>query len=362
METEDRIVKTLTAVACFLASCSFAIADTCVYVSIAGKKTIAVYAMNDKTGALTHRHDVSIDGEPGALATGPKGRFLFASHRSTGQISSFRIHPKTGNLKRVSTVPAGADPAFVAPDRTGKFLLSAYYRAGKAVVHRIGEDGKLDPKPIQTVKTDEKAHAILADASNRFVFVPHTGPNAIFQFHFNARSGKLSPNNVAKVGTGKNTGPRHLAFLPGRNVVYFDNEQGSSVTAYRMNAKTGQLRPFQTLSTLPKDFSARNSCAHVELTPNGKFLYAANRGHDSLAGFAVNTKTGKLTSMGQTPTEQTPRSFNVEPGGRFLFAAGQRSGKLAAYRINPNTGALKRIATYTVGNRPWWVLAVRLPE
>ena len=353
-------MRFILATAFVLSSAITAFADSYVYISIAGEKKIAVYSMNEKTGKLEHRHDVKIDGEPGALATDPNSQFLFASHRSTGQISSFRINAKTGNLTRLSTVPAGADPAFVATDRTGRYLLSAYYRAGKVVVHKIQKNGLLDQKPVQTVKTDEKAHAILTDSKNRFVFVPHTGPNAIFQFHFNAKTGKLAANTVSKIGTGKNTGPRHLAFHPKRNVVYFDNEQGSSVTAFRLNADSGRLKPFQTLPTLPTGFSKRNSCAHLEISPNGKFLYAANRGHDSIAGYTLDSKTGTMTSLGQTPTEATPRSFNVEPGGIFLFAAGQSSGTLAAYRIDSGTGKLKRIATYPVGSRPWWVLVVKL--
>jgi 6-phosphogluconolactonase len=118
----------------------------------------------------------------------------------------------------------------------------------------------------------------------------------------------------------------------------------------------------QTLSSLPEDFQKPNSCAHLEITPSGRFLYAANRGHDSLAGYAVDAETGILTSLGQTSTEATPRSFNISPNGKFLYAAGQSSGKLAAYRLNSKTGELTRFATYSVGERPWWVLVVELPN
>ncbi len=333
-----------------------------VYVSIAGEKRIAIYDVNPATGELAHRTNVSTPGEPGSLATNPKNHFLFGSMRSTGDLMSFRLDPANGNLHALSRVPAGADPAFVATDRTGAFLLSAYYQAGKVEVHRIGPDGRLSNKPVISVKTDEKAHAIQTEASNRFAFVPHTGPNAIFQFLFDEKSGRLTPNRVPKVETGAHTGPRHLAFHPQLDVVYFDNEQGSSVTAFRLNREQGTLAAFQTLSTRPADFPKQNSCADLEISPSGKFLYAANRGHDSLAGFAVDAATGGLTSLGQTPTEATPRSFNITPDGKFLYAAGQSSGKLAAYRLDPKTGALFRFATYAVGERPWWVLAVELKE
>jgi 6-phosphogluconolactonase len=333
-----------------------------VYVSIAGEKRIAIYAMNLGTGELTHRHDVATPGEPGSLTTDPRKRFLFAAMRSTGDLTSFRLDQATGNLTQVSKVSAGADPAFVATDQTGKFLLLAYYQAGKVAVHRIDEDGSLSEQPVASLPTDKNAHAIQTDASNRFAFVPHTGPNAIFQFRFDATTGNLAANSVPIVSTGRNTGPRHLAFHPKLPMAYFDNEQGSSVTAYRLNAETGLISPQQTLPTLPEDFNKSNSCAHLEISPDGRFLYAANRGHDSLAGYEVDATTGRLTSLGQTPTEATPRSFNISPDGKFLYAAGQSSGKLAAYLLNQKTGGLDRFATYEVGKSPWWVLVVELKD
>ena len=354
-------MKTLISLLVVLLSCRSLAGATWVYVSVAGEKRMAVYQMDAKSGELAHRHDVSTTGEPGALTTDPQKRFLFASLRSTGELTSFQIDPKSGDLKAVSKVQAGADPAFVATDRRGRLLLSAYYRAGKVEVHRIGENGALSARPVFSTPTDEKAHAIQTDASNKFAFVPHTGPNAIFQFHFDETTGRLTANSVPKVATGENTGPRHLAFHPKLDVVYFDNEQGSSVTAYRLERKDGTLSLIQTLSTLPEGFAKQNSCARLEITPDGKFLYAANRGHDSLAGYRVDEKTGRLTTIGQTPTEITPRSFSISPDGEFLYAAGQSSGKLAAYRINRSTGALDRFATYAVGERPWWVLSVSVP-
>ena len=197
---------------------------------------------------------------------------------------------------------------------------------------------------------------MLADPSNRFVFVPHTRPNLIFQFTFDEKAGSLTPSSLPKVSTAENTGPRHLGFHPERPFVYFDNEQGSSVTAFKLDESDGTLTAFQTLSTLPRDFKGRNTCADLELTPCGRFLYAANRGHDSIAGFSVDADTGKLTSIGQTATEKTPRSFNIDPGGRYLYAAGQASDRLASYRIDKKSGRLEPLTIYSVGKRPSWVL------
>jgi 6-phosphogluconolactonase len=146
-------------------------------------------------------------------------------------------------------------------------------------------------------------------------------------------------------------------FHPTLPLVYCDNERGSSVTAYAFDEKTGTLTPGRTVSTLPADFTGNNTCADIALTPDARFLYASNRGHDSLAGFMVDEKTGALTPIGQFATEKTPRSFSIDPAGRFVYAAGQGSGKLAAYRLDAKSGALERFDTYEVGKEPAWVQA-----
>ena len=168
-----------------------ALAGSFVYLSVAGEKRIAVYARNPRTGELTHRSDVELNGEPGALTAGRENRLLLASMRSTGNLASFSVDPESGRLELLSEVPAGADPAYVALDNSGQYLLSAYYRAAKVMVHRVRADGRIATPPVQELPTADKAHAILTDRSNRFVFVPHTGPNVIFQFTFDATTGTL---------------------------------------------------------------------------------------------------------------------------------------------------------------------------
>jgi len=336
-------------------------AGTFLFVSVAAEKRIAVYRLDPETGKLTHRSDCKIeDGEPGALAVDPARRFLLAAIRSTGKLASFRIDPATGRLMHLNTVPAGADPAYLSTDRGGRYLLTAYYVAAKVTVHALGEEGRLGDEPLQTLPTADKAHAVVPDPSGRFVFVPHTGPDAIFQFRFDAGKGRLTANSPERLWTPKGTGPRHLVFHPTRPVAYVANEQGGSVTAYALDPTAGTLRPLQTVSTLPKDFKGTNACAEVRVHPSGKFLYVANRGHDSIACFTLDAE-GKLTAAGHATTEKTPRSFDLDPSGKFLFAAGEASGKVAAYRIDPDTGGLKRLATYEVGKRPWWVMAVEMP-
>jgi 6-phosphogluconolactonase len=353
-------MRAFVSIALLLTSWASAFADTALYISVAGEQKIAVYRMDPAEGRLTLRATTATAGEPGALAVDPHRRFLFASLRSTGQLASFRIDPGTGKLTHLSTVPAGADPAHLSSDRHGHFLLTAYYQAGKVTVHAIDRSGNLSARPLHTVGTAEKAHAILADPSNRFVFVPHTGPDRIFQFTFQARTGKLTPNTVPQLVTPKGTGPRHIAFHPSRDLAYVDNEQGSSVTLYRLDGKAGTLAAVQTLSTLPRGFKGANACAELKVHPGARFLYVSNRGHDSIACFTLGGD-GRMAAPGQVATEKTPRSFDLDPAGQYLYAAGEASGKVAAYRIDPRTGALKRLATYSAGKQPWWVMAVELP-
>lgn len=332
--------------------------ETFVYVSMAPEQKVQVFRLDSDDGKLTLVEAVALEGAPGALAVDPDKKYLFASVRGNSTLASFRIDPVTGKLKPLSTaaLPKGENAAFVATDRTGRFLLSASYSAGKVVVHRLNE-GRIETPPVQTVTTAQTAHSIATDRENRWVFVPHVAPNAVYQFQFDAATGKLTEAGKAPGGADK-AGPRHLAFHPTQNLAFTSDEAGSSITAYRFDPASG-LKPIQTHSTLPPDFKSGNSTAEVKAHPNGKFVWVSNRGHDSLAGFAIDG-TGKLSALGQTPTEKTPRSFEIDPDGRFVFGAGEGSGKLAVYRVDPESGKLTRLHTYEVGKSLTWALAVKL--
>ena len=335
-------------------------ADTFVYVSMAPEQKIQVYRLDGKDGKLSAVEAVAVEGGPGSLAVDPQKKFLFASLRTTSSLASFRIDSSTGKLTQLSTaaLPKGENAAFVATDRTGRWLLSASYAAGKVVVHRI-KDGMIETPALQTIETAKTAHNVAVDRDNRFVFVPHVSPNAVYQFKLDATTGKLTPAGRAAGGTPK-AGPRHLAFHPTQDMAFTSDESGNSITAYRYEAATG-LKPAQTVSTLPDDFKAENSTAEVKVHPNGKFVWVSNRGHDSLAGFAIDA-SGKLTAIGQTPTEKTPRSFEIEPDGQFAFGAGEGSGKLAVFRVDGDSGKLTRLYTQDVGKSLTWVMAVKLTE
>ncbi len=350
------MMRLFLTLALFLGSAMRSQANTFVYVSLGSEQKIQSYRLDSKDGTLTAVETIAVEGTPGALAVDPKKKYLFATLRSNSTLASFEIDSATGKLKPLSTValPKGENAAFVTTDRTGRWLLSASYAAGKIVVHRI-DDGKIQTPAVQTIETMKTAHSAWTDRDNRFVFVPHVTPNAVYQFRLDEKTGKLTEAGKAPGGSEK-AGPRHMALHPTQNLFFSSDETGNSITAYRLTPDG--LKPEQTLSTLPADFKGANTTAEVKVHPNGKFVWVSNRGHDSLAGFAI-AESGKLTALGQTPTEKTPRSFEFDPDGRYLFVAGEGSGKLAVYQVDVSNGKLTKQQTYDVGKSLSWVMAVK---
>ena len=327
-----------------------------VAVSAGNDKALHLYELNPKTGALVQRAKIDLPGSPGAQCLSPDGNRLYVAVRNKNSVAAFRINHAKKTLEPLGLTDIGANAAYVATDRTGRTLLWASYSGGVVGSHSIAHNGAVEKNALSRIETHRCAHAILTDASNQFAFVPHTCPNAVYQFRFNAKTGKLTQNNPLTATPAEGLEPRHLAFHPKLPIVYFDDEKGDSVTAYAFNKTTGQLKAFHTASTLPKDFDgAKNTCADIEITRDGKFIYASNRGHNSIAAFAVDTKTGKLKSLGQFPTGNIPRSFNLSPDNQWLIAAGQRSHDLHTYRRNPKTGALTKVSQQPTGKGPGWV-------
>ena len=345
------------------------------YVCLQDDDKIAAFALDAGTGGLTPLAEVAVAGGPSGLAISNDRRVLYVGHRTRPAISSFGIDQGSGALTLLGTAPQEHAPTFMAPDRSGRYLLCAYYQGGGAAVYSLGANGAVGAAAQAWLATATGAHAIATDPSNRFAFVPHIarlndnvleppknnpGPNMIMQFKFDAQTGRLSPNSPARVEPPEMTGPRHYCFHPSRDLVYFSDEQGCSVTVYRLDPASGTLAALQTISTLPEGYTQRNTCSQIHLTASGRFLYTANRGHNSIAGFAVDAATGHLTAVGRVPTEAVPSAFGLDPAGDFLYAAGSASGRLAAYRINGQSGALTPLTTYAVGQRPMAVLATRL--
>jgi 6-phosphogluconolactonase len=346
------------------------------YVGLQDADRIAVFAI-DGEGRLAKEGEVPAAGGPSVMAVGLDRRMLYVGSRTGPAIAAFRIDLRTGALAAAATAAQRHAPTFLVPDRTGRFLLVAYYQGGGVAVFHLAGDGSLGAASQDWLATATGAHAIATDRSNRFAYVPHIariqdnvleppknipGPNTIMQFRFDAESGRLAPNSPPEVAQGDLAGPRHYAFHPNLNLAYFSNEQGSSVTSYRIDPQNGTLSPVETISTLPAGIGLRNTCSQIHLTPSGRFLYVGNRGHNSIAGFAVAPDTGLLEPAGHAATEAVPSAFCLDPGGRFLFAAGTASGRLASYRIDGESGALAPLAVEAVGPRPAAVAAVRLGD
>jgi 6-phosphogluconolactonase len=334
------------------------------YVALSGEDRVAVYENDPTSGRLEARGDHAVAGGPYPLAVNPDRRFLYVGRVGDREISSFKIDPSSGGLSPIGSVAIEEDPCFLATDRTGGYLLSAYYFAGNVGVHRIDEDGAVVAPPIEWIETGPGAHSAQTDPSNRFAFAPSIaqshGPNLVFQFRFDDTTGRLTPNSPYSLSPDNRAGPRHFCFHPSKDVVYFSNEQGCSVTAYGLDRSAGTLTAMQTVSTLPDGFIGENSCSQIQISPTGRSLYAPNRGHDSVAVFAIDDTSGLLDRVQIEPTEPTPRALSLEPDGNFLYVAGESSGKLASYRVDSPTGMIEPMELYDVGEAPMWVLMTRV--
>jgi len=296
---------------------------------------------------------------PSFVALHPNGRFLYAVNEvgkyqgpNSGGVSAFSVDRSTGKLTFLNEVPSrGADPCYIIVDDSGKFVLVANYTGGSLAVFPITADGKLGEAStfIQHTghgtnpKRQESAHAHSIDLSpdERFAFVDDLGLDELLVYKFDKAKGSLTPNDPPFVKLDPGAGPRHFALHPSGKFAYVVAEMGSTVNAFAVDLKTGTLHHLQTLSTLPTDFKGENDDAEIHIHRNGKFLYASNRGHDSIAIFATDPAKGTLTKVDNVPTEgKIPRSFEIDPTGKYLFAENQKSDDIVVFRIDEKTGKL----------------------
>jgi len=326
-----------------------------IYVSLQGEDEILVFA--HERAILDRRPPVPIHGGPGPLGVSPDRRWIYAGLRDEPGLAALRIEPD-GGLTEIGRVPLEADPCHVSTDRTGRYLFAAYFAEGMITVHALDESGVPESRPRESRRTARTAHMMMADASNRFVLVPHRDSDVILQFVFDSQEGRLVPNRPDRVSMAEGAGPRHFCHHPAGPWLYVSNELDSTVTACRFDRETGVAEPVQTLSTLPEGYTGDNSCSQIHITPDARWLYLSNRGHDSLAGFGVDPETGLLERGTITPTEPIPRAFNIDTAGRTVFAAGRDSGQLAVYGLDGASGSLSRIGSYSTGRKAMWVLPV----
>ncbi|MBL8820197.1 MAG: lactonase family protein [Planctomyces sp.] len=336
--------------------------ESFVYVSLLEEQKIVRFQRNTETGELTRCGETQCSAEPASLTASRNGLFLYVSMRSSGQLAAYRIQPSDGSLELLSLIDGGDDPAYLRIDGTGRYLITAYYVSNKVTVHAIEQDGRLSQQPLQSVQTSNNAHGVAIDAANRTVYVSHTGANRIDQFRFDSRTGMLTPLNPPFVAAPAGQNPRHVVLHPSGKSLFCSNEAGGSaedgVSRYEVDPDSGRLTLKQSLSSLPDSFDATmNSTAECLLTPDGHWLFVANRGHNSLAGFRVDPGGNELARVSVTATEAVPRSFTITNDGKWLYSAGEQTGQIAAYRILAD-GALEPFQKIPAGPISWCILAV----
>ena len=340
------------------------------YVSVRRDNRISMFTMDAATGKVTWRQQVPVEGGPDPLAFDPRHRFLYVACRDRRQLSSYRIDSGTGGLSLIGTVPIEGEPIQIVIDRTGRFLLSVYFYQSTIGVHAISDQGVIAPAPVEWRVTAYGCHGIEVDPSNRYVFVPHVtrsgGPNAVAQFRFDEKTGRLTWNAPAFLSLTGHEGPRHLLVHPTLNMAYSADEQGASATAYRLDPSTGLLAKVQSISTVPSDYAVRTeiTCSEVLIHPNGRLLFVVTREHDSIASFTIDQSTGRLTAADRVATEPGVRPLCLDPSGRFMAAAGSggTAGRMVTYRIDEATGKMTPLDAYDAGNGPMWILMMRAAQ
>lgn len=319
---------------------------------------IYIYRLDMSTGAIRHFRTVKNVTDPSYLTIDRKKQFLYVVNevsrfdgKPSGAVSSFSIDQKNGDLTYLNQKASeGGSPCYVTLDRTENFVLIANYEAGNVSALPVTKDGRLSDavSVVQhsgsSVNRDRQkgphAHCIIMDRLNHYAFAVDLGIDKIIGYRFDARKGTLTRHSAVESTPG--AGPRHLTFHPNNRLAYVINELDSTLTALTYDSNHGKLHPQQTVSTLPPNYSVENSCADVHVSPNGKFLYGSNRGHDSIVVFAINPKSGRLTYVEHVSTGgKTPRNFTIDPTGSFLLAANQRSDTVVTFRIDPRTGRLQ---------------------
>jgi len=336
-------------------------AATFVYVSTADSKDISVLQLDPVAGDLLLVQTVPAGGQVMPLAVSPDRKLLHAAIRSQPyQVATFGIDPASGKLTPIGTAPLPDSMAHIVTDRSGRWLFGASYGGHRMSVSPIGANGVVQPATL-VMPTGQNAHAVLVDSANRHVLVSNLGSDAVMQLRFDPASGQLAPGTTPTYGGRPKAGPRHLVFHPNGRHVYLLNELDASVDVLAYDAERGQLAPVQNLSSLPAGFGGKPWAADIHITPDGRFLYTSERTSSTLATFAVDPATGRLTLVGHTSTEKQPRGFNIDPSGRYLVAVGQLSHAVTLYAIERESGALKPLKSYSLGQNPNWVEIVTLP-
>ncbi len=327
-----------------------------------GSEGIYVFKFNGETGELSKLFTVKDTVEPSFLTIDKSRKYLYAVNeteefegKKSGAVSAFAIDQKTGNLRILNRRPSlGGAPCHISVSDNGKFVLVANYVGGNVSVFPIETGGKLGAsidlqQHIGSGANKERqesahAHSINLDEHNRFAIACDLGVDKVFIYKFDSKSGKLKPNPAQNVyRTKPGAGPRHFEFHKNGKFAFLINEIDSTITSLAFDEEKGTLAEIQTVTTLPENFTgANNNCADIHTSPNGKFLYGSNRGHDSIVVYKIDEKTGSLVYVDHTLTGgKTPRNFTIAPDGKFLLVANENSDSICVFRIDEKSGKLR---------------------
>jgi 6-phosphogluconolactonase len=325
------------------------------YTTKTESKGINAFRFDAATGKMSAAHLAAESPDPSFVAVHPSGKYLYAVNEAgkSSMVSAFAIDSANEKLTLLNQLPAlGEDPCYISFDRTGKYVFVANYSSGNIAVFPILADGKLGDHTAQvqnagTLGPNKErqegphAHWIEASLDNRFLLVADLGLDEVLLYRFNAATGSVTPNQPAFVKLKAGAGPRHIAFHPNGKFVFVAGEVDSTVTSFSFDAKKGALKQIASLSTLPASYSGRNDVAEIAVHPNGTFLYVSNRGHDSMAVFAIDRSKGTVAFVEDVPTGgKEPRHFAIDPTGKFLLAENQFSDNIIEFQIDPRTGKL----------------------
>jgi len=342
---------------------------------------IYLFDFDPATGALSNRKLAATTTSPSWIALHPSKRFLYAVNEggNSGSVTAFAVEADH-SLRKLNTVDShGSAPCHLSFSPDGKYIFVANYMSGTLTVLPIAADGKLGeatgvvthtgvsgapngatngPRGSYDIGGHEAPHAhfIQHDISGRFVLAVDLGQDRIYTYKFDASAGKLTQQSIVTIPTGD--GPRHLAFHPNGKWVYAITEQASTVTFFHYNPETGELASQQILSTLPEGFAGTSFGSEITMHPNGKWLYAANRLHDSIAVYSIGPD-GKLTHTAQAHTQgDYPRHTNIDPSGRWFFVCNQKGDNIPTLRINQQTGTLEPTSHYAAAGTPACIIFV----
>ncbi|MBN2137459.1 MAG: beta-propeller fold lactonase family protein [Sedimentisphaerales bacterium] len=348
----------IAALLCFAALPPAGAASVDVYIGTytSGSSSEGIYrsVLDLETGALSQPVLAAKAKDPSFVEIYPGGKYLYAvSEVGEGTVSTFSIDADSGGLTLLNTRSSGgAAPCHISIDHAGRNLLAANYSSGTASVHPILPDGRLGEAsatvrhegsgPNRRRQQEPHAHSINVSGDDRFAYVADLGIDKIMIYRLDVEKGTLAANDPAFAKTAPGAGPRHFAFSPEGEYAYAVNELDCTVAVFARDPASGALTPKQAITTLPTGFKGSNSCAEIRVHPSGRFVYASNRGHDSIAVYKVSPDDGTLAFVEHETAEiKTPRNFNIDPTGRFCLVANQGGDSVIVFTIDPSNGTLE---------------------